>query len=82
MTNVTLLHRVDLPMEILGTLYYSEPMSAYEIAHDIEQSTGHRADSAAFAAAIQRLRDLGYTILEHAEPDGVRYELIVGGTAA
>ena len=82
MTNVTSLHQADLPMEILGTLYYSEPLSMHEIAHAIEQSTGYRAGSAAFAAAIQSLRELGYTILEHREPDGVRYELSIGGTAA
>ncbi|MDT8894208.1 hypothetical protein RSO41_06030 [Halomonas sp. I1] len=82
MTNVTSLHQVDLPMEILGTLYYSEPLTMHEIAHAIEMSTGCRADSAAFAAAIERLRELGWTIMEHAEPDGVRYELVIQGGAA
>jgi hypothetical protein len=82
MTNVTPLHSIDLPMEIVGTLYYSEPLTMHEIAHAIEQSTGHRVDSAAFASAIDRLRELGWTILEHAEPDGVRYELVMTGGAA
>lgn len=72
----------DLPMEVLGVLMRQAEPTVHEIAHDIEMATGHRMDSATFVAALQRLRELGYEILEHDDPDGVRYELVQGGNAA
>lgn len=84
MTNVTQFpaREFDLPMEVLGVLMRQAEPTVHEIAHDIAMNHRYQMDSAAFAAALQRLRDLGYEILEHDDPDGVRYELVQGGGAA
>ncbi|MDV6318780.1 hypothetical protein [Chromohalobacter sp. HP20-39] len=72
----------DLPMEVLGVLMRQAEPTIGEIAHDIEMHHRYQMDSAAFAVSLKRLRDLGYEILEHDDPDGVRYELVQGGSAA
>ncbi|WBF19235.1 hypothetical protein [Halomonas elongata] len=87
MTNVTRIHPVvrhelDLPMEVLGVLYRQAEPTVHEIAHDIEMHHGYRMDGPAFIAALQHLRRLGHTIHEHDDPDGVRYEVVTGGSAA
>lgn len=75
-------HEIDLPMEVLGVLYCGEPMTCHEIASDIETHHQRRFGSAEFYVAIQRLRSLGYEIIEHGSPSGVRYELVTPEGAA
>lgn len=84
MTNVTQFpaRELDLPMEVLGVLMRQAEPTVHEIAHDIAMSHKYQLDSAAFVAALNRLRELGYEILEHDDLDGVRYELVQGGNAA
>ncbi|WP_277810663.1 hypothetical protein [Chromohalobacter canadensis] len=78
MTNVTQFpaREFDLPMEVLGVLMRQAEPTVHEIAHDIAMNHKYQMDSADFAVALNRLRDLGYEILEHDDPDGVRYELV------
>lgn len=77
---------IDLLMEVLGVLYCGEPMTCHEIASDIETHHQCRFDSAEFYVAIQRLRSLGYKVIEHHIPDGVslytQYELVTPEGAA
>ncbi|WP_275288845.1 hypothetical protein [Halomonas elongata] len=86
MTNVTRIHPLhpglNLRNEVYGVLCCGEAMTCHEIAAEIERYSGQRIDSAHFAAAINRLRRMGYTIIEHDDPDGVRYELVQPGGAA
>lgn len=84
MTNVTQFpaRELDLPMEVLGVLMRQAEPTAGEIAHDIAMNHHYQMGSAAFAVALKRLRDLGYVIHEHPDVDGVRYELVQGGSAA
>ena len=78
MINVTQLpsRELDLPMEVLGVLRRQAEPTVHEIAHDIAMNHRYQMDSAAFAVALKRLRDLGYVIREHPDVDGVRYELV------
>jgi len=72
----------DLPMEVLGVLMRHAEPTAAEIAHDIEMSHQRRFAAEEIVDAIHRLLQLGYRVLAHNDPDGVRYELVTGGSAA
>ena len=83
MSNVTTLFPdIDLPMEVLGILQRCDEATLHEIAADIEAHHGYSMDSAAFETALHRLLMLGYRIVEHRDPDAVRYALITPGGAA
>ncbi|MDC8803916.1 hypothetical protein PRZ61_10760 [Halomonas pacifica] len=87
MSNVTRLHPVvrhefDLPMEVLGVLMRQAEPTAGEIAHDIETHHGRKFRIAEVVDAIRRLLQLGWRIEAHNDPDGVRYVLVQGGSAA
>ncbi len=69
-------------MEVLGVLMRQAEPTVGEIAHDIEIYHQRRFDAASIESAIGSLRVFGYEVHEHDDPDGVRYELVTGGSAA
>jgi len=85
MSNVTYIGNraeFDLPMEVLGILMRHAEPTAHEIAHGIEMSVQRRFATEEVVDAIHRLLQLGYRVLAHNDLDGVRYELVMGGSAA
>jgi len=84
MTNVTQFpaREFDLPMEVLGVLMRQAEPTVHEIAHEVDMQHKKRYCAGSIRCAIKYLRARGYEILEHDDPDGVRYELVMSGGAA
>lgn len=84
MNNVTRFPRreIDLPMEVLGVLKRQAEPSIGEMAHDIEMRHQRRFDASDYEQAIERLRALGYDVLEYQDVDVTRYSLVTPKGAA